>query len=271
MHNEIFISGSLVGGGLELGLKERIARRGRERRGLAGVVGFGGGEGMGAAEDYVKDALGGDPCVIEDSADVADKRMPLNRRFVSCKLQFVNGGSIDRRREGGEGGHGVSHEGRLRVDPQWSRKRAGGGSWRGCCGVGRGDGHHGGGDEAAEGSGAGNGGWQGRGERRRGGGDEAAERRKVASAGEAAADAGAEAATRPRRGAARAAAASEAAVTRARRRLRGRGGGNGAVDGGWRGRGDGRRGGGYEATERCEVAAAYEATASADAEVATRP
>ncbi|CAI5979495.1 unnamed protein product [Closterium sp. NIES-65] len=246
MHNEIFISGSLVGGGLELGLKERIARRGRERRGLAGVVGFGGGEGMGAAEDYVKDALGGDPCVIEDSADVADKRMPLNRRFVSCKLQFVNGGSIDRRREGGEGGHGVSHEGRLRVDPQWSRKRAGGGSWRGCCGVGRG-------------------------ERRRGGGDEAAERRKVASAGEAAADAGAEAATRPRRGAARAAAAGEAAVTRARRRLRGRGGGNGAVDGGWRGRGDGRRGGGYEATERCEVAAAYEATASADAEVATRP
>ncbi|CAI7844982.1 unnamed protein product [Closterium sp. NIES-54] len=90
-HNEVCICGGLVGGGLELGLKGRVARRGRERRGLAGVVRFGGGEGMGAAEDDVKDAVGGDPCIGEDSSDAADERVPVNGRFVGCKLWTRSG------------------------------------------------------------------------------------------------------------------------------------------------------------------------------------
>ncbi|CAI5993386.1 unnamed protein product [Closterium sp. NIES-64] len=108
------------GKGLEVGFTRRIARRGRERRGLAGVVRSGGGESMGTAEDDVKDAVGGNPCIGENSTNAADEGVPVDGGFVRGELQFIDRGGINRGREGG--GCGVSHDGRPRVDPQWSRR-----------------------------------------------------------------------------------------------------------------------------------------------------
>ncbi|CAI5982460.1 unnamed protein product [Closterium sp. NIES-64] len=255
-HNEISICGGLVGGDLELGLKGGVARRRRERRGLAGVVRFGGREGMGAAEDDVKDMVGGDPCIVEDSADAADERVPV----------AAAGGAA------------------------WVRKQWGGGGMAPV--VVGGEMATRGGDEAVEGSGAGGSGWRGRGDagaeaatrprrgaaraaavgeaattrarrQRRGRGGERRGRRRLAKPRRCGRGGGVEAAEEGRRGRRRL----------AKPRRRGRGGGDEAVEGGGADGGGWRsRGGGDEAAEGSGAGGGgWRGRDDAGAEAAPRP